>query len=405
MNIPHPRKRVLIVGGGFGGVKAAQILSKDKRFHVRLVDPKSFMEYHAATYRMTTGRSAMEVCIPYRDLLKYTETELIRDAITAIDPVKKEATGQSGSVYGYDYLIFGVGCESSYFGIEGVEQNAFSINSVDDALVLRSHIHDLFDKVKVAKPDEKAALLHIAVIGGGASGVELAGELAWYTRMLSRQHAIDASLVSIDLIEAMPRLLPLLPEKLSAYALQRLRTLGVNVYLNRSVVKETIDTLFLKDMQMTTKTVVWTAGLKGNRLAASIPGLALDKRGRIVVDGFLRPAGTDGMYVIGDVASTKYSGMAQTALADAAYAASAILAEADSRKVPPYTQPAPAYAVPVGPGAAVVLWHGLQFTGSVGWFLRRAADMRAFLSMLKPLDAIRTFLSGFMPSETCPVCR
>lgn len=395
-----PRK-VLILGGGFGGVKLAQLLGTSDAFQVRLIDPKSYMEYHAATYRMTTGRSAMEVCIPYRDLLKGSKTELVRDAAESIDIRKKVVLGSSGSSYSYDTLILSFGCESSYFGIEGVEENAFSINSVDDALKLRGHIHDCFGRISTAKPEEKTALLHIAIIGGGPSGVELAGELAWYTRFLAKKHQVDQSLVSIDLIEAMPRLLPSLPEKLSAKALQRLRELGVNVYLNRSVVKKSVETLFLKDMQMTTKTVVWTAGLKGHRLAASIQGVSLDRRGRVIVDDRLRATGADQVYAIGDIASTKYSGMAQTALADAAFVARRLQSSEDKS----YIQPAASYAVPVGPGSAVVLYHGMQFSGRVGWFLRHAADARAFLSMMHPLDALRVFLSGFSSSESCPVCR
>lgn len=393
-------KKVLIIGGGFGGVKLAQKLGRNSDFSVRLMDPKDYMEYHAATYRLTTGRSAMEVCIPYAALLKGSQAELVRDSAVQIDVTRKVVTGASGSTYTYDTLVLALGCESSYFGIEGVEQNAFSINSVNDALKLRRHIHECFATVEKAERNDKTPLVHIAVVGGGASGVELAGELAWYARHLARKHKVDRSLVTIDLIEAMPRLLPALPESLSEKTLQRLRKLGVNVLLNRSVVKETVDSLFLKDMQMTTKTVVWTAGLKGNKLVTSVPGLTLDKRGRVVVDECLQASGVPDVFAIGDIASTKYSGMAQTALADAAYLAS-VLSTQNQKK---YVQPAPAYAVPVGPQFAVVLFHGMKFSGRIGWFLRRAADARAFLAMLGPIDAFRAFLSGFMTQESCAIC-
>ncbi len=394
------KKNILIIGGGFGGVKAAQILGRDRRCAVRLVDPKAYMEYHAATYRLTTGRSALEVCIPYTELLRGSGAEVVKDAVVSIDPAKKQAVGLSASTYDYDELILAIGCESSYFGIQGVEEHAYSINSVDDALKLRRHIHDSFEKAKTTPPEEKVPLLHVAVIGGGASGTELAGEFAAYTRSLAKAHGIDPSLVTIDLIEAMTRVLPGLPEHLSAKAHQRLRELGVNVYLNRSVVREEVDKLFLKDMQMTTKTVVWTAGLKANGMTATIPGLSLDKRGRVLVDDHLRALGVSHVSVIGDVASTKYSGMAQTALADAAYVAKSIRTGSPVA----YVQPAPAYAVPVGPGYAVVLYHGMSFSGSIGWFLRRAADFRAFLSMLGLAPSIRAFLAGMVRHESCPVC-
>lgn len=398
------KKKVLIVGGGFGGIKAAQILGRDSRFHVRLIDPKSYMEYHAAVYRLTTGRSPQEVCIPYADLLKGTNTEIVKDAVLSIDPVIKKAFGNSESVYEYDEIIVGIGCESSYFGITGVEENAYSINTVDEALELRRHIHDSFEKAKKATQEEKVALLHIAVIGGGASGTEIAGEFAAYTKSVARKHGVDPSLVTIDLIEAMPKILPALPDALSAHALARLHELGVNVYLNRSVVREDVDQLFLKDMQMTTKTVVWTAGLKANKMTGHIAGASLDKRGRVIVDEYLQAKGVSDVHVIGDIASTKHAGMAQTAIADATFVASDLKKKTLEKQRKPYAQPAPSYAVPVGPGYAVVLYHGVQFHGRIGWLLRRAADLRAFLNLLSPVVALQVWSSAAVQLESCAVC-
>ena len=396
--------KVLIIGGGFGGVKAAQILGRDSRCSVKMIDPRNFMEYHAATYRLTTGRSPLEVCVPYTQLLRSSNAEVVKDAIVEIDHANKLAKGTSGSTYAYDTAILAVGCESSYFGIQGVEQNAFSINSVNDALKLRRHIHSLFDRAKDCEPAEKVPLLHIVVIGGGASGTELAGEFGAYTRNLARIHNVDPSLVTVDLIEAMPRILPGLPEALSAHALKRLRKLGVNVYLNRSVVKEDVDSLFLKDMEMTTKTVVWTAGLQANRMTASIAGAKLDRRGRVTVDDRLQATGMKDFYAIGDVASTQYSGMAQTALADAEYVARSLQNQLSGWVTEPYIQPKPSYAVPVGPSYAVVLFNGWQFHGFVGWMLRRAADFIAFTELLGPVRAVKAWLAGTVKQESCPTC-
>lgn len=385
---------VLIVGGGFGGIKAAQLLSRNKDISVRLIDPKSFMEYHAAVYRLVTGRSAVETCIPYTDLLRGTNVECVKDAVASIDLVAKTANGTSGSQYRYDSLILAVGSETTYFGIKGVQEHAYGIKTVDEALRLKRHINDVFVSVQSVAKEEKTPAMHIVVIGGGASGVELAGELASYTRKLARKHRVDASLITIDLIEAMPRVLPQLPENVSTRTLNRLRNLGVNVLLNRSVIREEADQLFLADMQMTAKTIVWTAGMKANRLASMVSGIETDKRGRAVVDQHLRLAQFPEVYVIGDAAATKYSGMAQTAIADAVYVSKHIVSLLQNKTMQPYTQPAPAYSVPVGPRWAATVYHGMQFFGLVGWFMRRAADLRAFLSLLPVGPAVRAYLGG-----------
>lgn len=385
---------VLIVGGGFGGIRAAQLLSTHPNLSVRLIDPKGYMEYHAAVYRLVTGRSTTETCIPYSELLKGRRVELVKDSVTAVDLATKTATGESGSRYVYDSLILAVGSETSYFGIKGVEQHSYGIKTIDEALRLKRHIHEIFSSVITVQQDGKTPALHIIVIGGGASGVELAGELASYTRTLARKNSVDASLITIDLIEAMPRVLPQLPENVSIRALARLRAIGVNVLLNRSVVKEEEGQLFLKDMQMTAKTIVWTAGMKANRLASMVPGITVDKRGRAIVDASLSVSAHEGVYVIGDAAATKYSGMAQTALSDATYVASTIGAKVEGRKIEAYVQPAPAYSVPVGPRWAATVYHGMQFFGFIGWSMRRAADLRAFASLLSPAAAFRAYMGG-----------
>ena len=405
MQLTTHKHKVLIVGGGFGGVKAAQILGRDPKFSVQMIDPKSFMEYHAAVYRLATGRSPGEVCVPYSALLKGTSVEHCRATIVDIDQSKKRVTDSSGGVYSYDTLILATGCEAAFFGIVGIEEHAFGIDGVQNALKLKRHIHDAFEHAKNASDkSEQVKALHIVVVGGGASGVELAGEFASYTKALARQHGVDPSLVTVDLIEAMPRVLPGLPESLSKAAEGRLRSLGVNMYLNRSVIREESDSLFLKDMEITTKTVVWTAGLKANRLATTIKGATLDKRGRCMVDGYLRMQGVNDIYAIGDTASTTHSGMAQTALSDARYVCSHLQAILKGKEPKLYTQSAPAYAVPVGPLYAVVLYHGIRATGFLGWVLRRAADLRAFLNLMPLQHAITAFLAGSQKVESCDIC-
>lgn len=399
-------RTILIVGGGFGGIKVAQELSKlsSSDVSVKIIDPKLYLEYHAAVYRLVTGRSPAEVCIPYADLLSGTNVEHVRDTAAFIDLNAKEVMGHSGSRYAYDTLILAVGGETSYFGIEGMERHSYCIGSVGQAIALKNHVHDAFAEAKTLPREAQASMLHFVVIGGGASGVEIAGALAAYARSLSKEHDVDPSLVNIDLVETLPSLLSTMPEKVSRKVEQRLRTLGVSLLLNQSVVKRGAEQLFLKDIQISTKTVVWTAGVRANGLLSVIEGITVDKRGRAIVDATLRIPGKPEVFVIGDAAATKYAGTAQTALADAAYVSKAIQSDMDGSAAPVYRQPAPAYAVPAGPGWAAVQYHGFLFFGRIGWMLRRAADFRAFLSLLPLPAALRAFRGGLTRMESCDVC-
>ncbi len=386
-------RSILILGGGFAGVQAALSLARKKGLDasVRLIDPKTYFEYHAALYRFVTGKSPMETCLPYRDIFDGTDVDVVRDRVVKINLDAKKVEGVSGSHYQYDTLLLALGSETSYFGIQGIQQYSYGMKSADEALKLTMHIDAVFASAVAASSENQTPLLHLVIVGGGASGVELAAELACYTKILAGKHRLDSSFVTIDLIEAMHRLLPMLPEAASAIVERRLRFLGVNILLNRSLVREEVEDVFLKDMQMKTKTVVWTAGMRGNSLVEKTAGLVLDHKGRIEVDELLRAKGNADVYVLGDLAATKQSGMAQTALYDGAFVADVISADHRGASRPTYKPKQPVYAIPVGPRWAIVIRGPWTFTGYTGWILRRLLDLRVFMTLLPLRKAWRAF--------------
>jgi NADH dehydrogenase len=158
-------------------------------------------------------------------------------------------------------------------------------------------------------------------------------------------------------------------------------------------------------MGMKTKTVIWTAGVKPHHLYSQIGGLKFDQKGRVVVDEFLRPRGFEDVFVIGDAAATPYTGMAQTAIRDGQCAAQVIEQKLVGKPLSGYRPKAPFYAIPVGPGWAAVIIGGLRFYGRIGWWLRRLADLRFFLSILPPRKAILAFQSSKTLCESCPICQ
>ncbi len=399
-------KKIVIVGGGFGGIRAVLDLAKKQLPNAKiiLISNKSCFEYQAALYRIVTGRSPLEACVPLREIFIGKNFETLEDTIIKIDFKEKMLKGSSGSHYSFDFLIIALGSETVYFNIPGLKEFSFGFKSIDEALRLKKHLHELFDAYKKAALEERARIMNIIVIGGGASGAELAGELAIYAKRLAKNHQLDSSNIIIDLIEAAPRLLPALPEDISRKVENRLRRLGVNIFLNRTVVKEDIDGVYLKEMEMKTKTVIWTAGIKPHHLYSYIKGLKFDNKGRVIVDEFLQAQGQNNIFIIGDAAATPYAGMAQTAIHDGQFVAEIIERKLAGKRILPYRPKPPFYAIPVGFGWAAVMMGDLRFYGRIGWWLRRMADMRFFLSILPWRKAILTFRSGKTLCESCAIC-
>src|SRR3990170_2498990 len=195
-------KKIVIVGGGFGGIRAALDLSKkfpkglpaeQADTKIILISDKQHFEYYPALYKVASGLSPLEVCIPLAEIFKNKNVEVIKDRVMNADLSKKTLKGESGSNYGFDILILALGSETAYFNIEGLKELAFGFKSINEALKLKRHLHELFESHLVATKEEAVSSLHILIVGGGATGVELARELSFYMQKIARSHKIDPS--------------------------------------------------------------------------------------------------------------------------------------------------------------------------------------------------------------------
>ncbi len=416
------KHRVVIVGGGFGGIRAAQQLAKHRdEFDITLISDRPHFEYHAALYRVVTGRSPLEVCIPLSTIFSHSAVKVVEDTAKTVYPKTKQLIGESGSNYAYDSLILALGSQTAYFDVQGLRERSFALGSITDALRMKRHLHEIFDETARQLKDGQKKAIHLVVVGGGTTGVELSGELAIYARVLAKKHRLSPNIVTIDLFEATDRLLARSPEKVSQLAYQRLHRLGVNIFLDTPITERQVETVYLKDVEIRTKTLIWTAGVRPNQLYSTIKGLALNKYGRVLVDPSMQARGTRDLYVIGDAAASAYSGMAQTAVDDGAFVAGGLHRKLHGRPPIGYTKRGtpfgkscgytadyrphqPIAAIPIGPGWAMVLIGNRIVTGWIGWILRKLADLKFFLSILPVRSALVAFTDGYRLSESCPVC-
>ncbi|HVO86183.1 MAG TPA: FAD-dependent oxidoreductase [Candidatus Binatia bacterium] len=386
------RQKIVIVGGGFGGVKTALELAPHEQFEVTLISDQDDFRYYPTLYRAATGGKSAASSIPLGEIFAGKNVKVIEDKIEKVDRQNKTVAG--GKKYSYDVLILAIGVVTNFFGIKGLQEYAYGIKTLEEAHRLRDHLHKHL--VDDKKPD-----LNYVIIGGGPTGVELAGALPGYVRHVMKMHGLSDSKIHVDLVEAAPRLMPRMPLHYSDALAKRLRHLGVKLYLGQTVKAETADGLQVSGKTLESHSVVWTAGVT-NHPFFKTNNFTLTEHGKVAVDQFL--AAEDDIYVIGDNADTTYSGMAQTALHDAKFVAANLARLSGGKKPKVYKAAKPSYATPAGPGWAAVIWKRVHTYGKAGWALRSAADWVAYHDLENVLKATKHWMAELGEEETCLVC-
>ena len=381
------KQRIVIVGGGFGGVKSALELSNKPGFEIVLISQTSNFEYHGALYRSATGHSPMEVVIPIRDILKRSKNvTFVLDSISKIDPKRKLITSEIGNSYKYDQVIFAMGNVVNYFGIEGMEQASFSMTTIAQTIMLRNKLTELLKK--------PGASPNIAVVGAGPSGAEIAGEIQNFARRIARKYRIRMAHPKVTLIEGSDRVLPAFDPVLSAHAYKRLHALGVQTRLHTKVNSCEPGKVCLSGEDIDADLIIWTAGSRSSDFFMSHPKVFKLERGRVKVDEFLRADGQNNIFVIGDNAATPFSGMAQTALHDAKFVTRNMLRVAREKEPVEYRPLKPTYVVSIGDKWAVLENAHHKLSGRRAWMYRRRADLWIFENFQPYKQAVKTWRKG-----------
>jgi NADH dehydrogenase len=312
MNV-HQRNlpRVVIIGGGFGGLEAAKALRK-LPVRVTLLDRENHHLFQPLLYQVATAAlSPADIAEPLRAILRRQQnTEVILADVKKIDVAAKQVTTSDGEVP-YDYLVLAAGARHSYFGKNEWEKFAPGLKSLDDALELRRRMLTAFEVAEKTTDDQvRAAAMNFVVVGAGPTGVEMAGALTEISRvtMVKDFRHIDSSQARVILLDAAPRVLPTFTPDLSESARRQLFDIGVDVRLGTMVEKIDETGVTLKGGEkIPSRTIVWAAGNAASPLGASL-GAPLDRMGRVIVNADLSIPGHPEVFVIGDLANFALAG-------------------------------------------------------------------------------------------------
>ena len=298
-------KRILIVGGGFAGLNAAKCLGNVKDVEVTLIDRRNHHLFQPLLYQVAmAGLSPAEIAAPIRSMLsKYRNINVLQEEVQKVDPAKKSISTNVDS-YSYDYLIMACGARHSYFGHEEWEEYAPGLKTLEQATEIRRRVLTAFEEAEKEKsPVIQKKWLTFVIVGGGPTGVELAGAIGEMSRYTLNEdfRNIDPKLTRIILVEAGPRILPSFSEKLTSRATRDLEKLGVQVWTSSMVTHIDEQGVEIGSERIQSATVIWAAGVQASSLGESLE-VPLDRQRRVIVEPDLSLKEYPEVFVIGDQA-------------------------------------------------------------------------------------------------------
>jgi NADH dehydrogenase len=390
--IPH----VVIVGGGFGGLYAAKHLG-NKPVRVTLVDRRNFHLFQPLLYQIAIGElSPGDIATTLRATFRhYPNICVLMDEMTDLAPGMRQVQLRYEPVpLTYDYLILATGSMPSYFGHDETwAEHATGLKTVEDALDMRRQIFSAFEAAERERdPKKQAMLLTFVIIGGGPTGVELAGALAELTRIGLKQdfRKITPEQACILLIEASSRVLNTYPEELSTKAAEKLEKLGVTIRTGTTVtdIQENVVTLSWEDSkeQVQAGTILWTAGVKASPMGIIISeraGLEPDRNGRVMVASDCSVPGHPDIFVIGDLANFSHTpngkplpGLAAVAIQQGEYVARLIQSKIQGHQLPPFNYQNKGILAVIGLNEAVADLGKFRFSGFMAWLIWALVHIR-----------------------------
>ena len=370
--------QVIIIGGGFAGLAAARRL-RNAACEVTVIDRHNHHVFQPLLYQVATaGLSPGDIASPIRWILRKQERlRVLLATVERIDSASRRVHLDGGDVLAYDYLIVAAGATHSYFGHDEWSEVAPGLKTLDDALAIRRRLLLAFEEAeREPNPVYQRRLLTFVLIGGGPTGVEMAGALGEIAReaLTSEFDAVDPATARIILIEAGPSILPAFPEDLRASAMKALRRLGIDVRLGKPVTKVEEGAVWVGDERIEAHTILWAAGVAAAPLSRDL-GPGLDRAGRVIVEPDLSVPGHPNVFVAGDLASFSHQtgsplpGVAQVAKQQGARAADNVVRRMAGQATTPFRYFDPGNMATIGRNNAIADFGFLQVSGYLGWLL------------------------------------
>lgn len=379
--------RVIIVGGGFGGLRAAQALKSDS-VDVTLIDRRNYHLFQPLLYQVATGSlSAGEIAAPLRSVLnRHKNTRVLLGTVVDVDPESKHVLLADGASFPYDSLIVATGTQSSYFGHDEWREWAPGLKSIEEAVTIRHKILYAFEVAeRILDPIQRRAWLTFVIVGAGPTGVELAGAIGEIARQTLKKdfRSIHPEEARIILLDGAPRVLVSFPEDLAQKAERSLAKLGVQVKCGAMVKDVDSEGLAIEvdkhPDRISAKTVIWAGGITASplgKIVANRTKAETDKGGRVKVKPDLTVPNYPDIYVVGDLAAAvdadgkPLPGLAQVAMQGGSYAAEAILRKIKGQaELPPFQYFDKGSLAVIGRAAAVANVFGLHISGLAAWLV------------------------------------
>lgn len=374
----NKKKHVVIVGGGFGGLSAAKKLSRTD-FHVTLIDKRNYHLFQPLLYQVATAAlSPADIAYPLRSILRGPNIEILLGHVNEINKEEKWLTTHEGNRLLFDYLILACGSTYTYFNSPQFEEFAPGLKNITQATEIRRKVLLAFEEAeRETDPEKRQAHMTFVVVGGGPTGVELAGALGEIARysLIRDFHNINPESAKVILIEAGPKVLATMPDDLANEAVKQLQDLGVEIRTNNKVLDVNEDGIRVGEEFIHSRTILWAAGVASVSLNRKL-GTDLDRQGRVIVGRDCAIKNFPYIFVIGDQAHHEYGpqgaalpGLAPVAMQQGRYVAKIIRKEARSGIVDrdPFKYTDKGQMATVGRSKAVAMYKGVHITGFLAW--------------------------------------